>query len=243
MSGEDDGKRRWRPKPGEANASDSGGRTLAQRQTVKKKSLGKSSKRWVERQLNDPYVRRAKEAGYRARAAFKLKEIDQRYHLIGRKSRIVDLGCAPGGWLQVALEKGVGQIVGIDLLAVDPLHGAEIVCGDATEPGMAERLVALLGGAPTLVLSDMAADTTGHRQTDHVRTTALGESAAAFAVDHLEPGGALVIKVFQGGAQGDLLETLNTHFRDVRHWKPPASRTESPETYVVATGFRGRTPA
>ncbi|MEZ5939623.1 MAG: RlmE family RNA methyltransferase [Hyphomonadaceae bacterium] len=236
-----DGKRRWKPPAETATPLD--GRTMGQRQKVRKKTLGKSSREWVDRQLNDPYVRRAKEAGYRARAAFKLKEIDERFHVLRKGARIVDLGCAPGGWMQVVLEKGAGSLAGVDLLPVDPLAGATIFQGDVAEPGMTERLIEALGGAPTLVLSDMAADTTGHRQTDHVRTIGLAEFAAQFAVDHLERGGAFVAKVFQGGAQGDLLELLKSNFRQVRHWKPPSSRQESPETFVIATGFRGRREA
>lgn len=239
MSEED--KRRWRP-PADAPVS-SDGRTLAKREKVRKKTLGKSSREWVERQLNDPYVRRAMEAGYRARAAFKLKELDEKFGLVRRSDRVIDLGCAPGGWMQVALEKGVKALAGVDLLPVDPLHGATIFQGDAAEPGMAEKLIEALGGSPTLVLSDMAANTSGHRQTDHVRTIGLAEFAAEFAIRHLEPNGAFVAKVFQGGAQGDLLEQLKQNFRQVRHWKPPSSRSESPETFVIATGFRGRADA
>lgn len=234
----EDGKRRWKP-PADAKPAE-GGRTMGQRQTVRKKKLSKSSREWVDRQLNDPYVRRAHEAGYRARAAFKLKEIDEKFHVIQRGARVIDLGCAPGGWLQVVIEKGVGAVAGVDLLPVDPIADAVVFLGDATEPQMAERLVSAIGGPPSLVLSDMAADTIGHQQTDHIRTIALAEVAARFAVDHLARGGALIAKVFQGGAQGPLLEILKANFTSVRHWKPPSSRSESPETFVIATGFRGR---
>jgi 23S rRNA (uridine2552-2'-O)-methyltransferase len=234
-------KRRWKP-PADAPVSGDG-RTMAKREKVRKKRLGKSSHDWVERQLNDPYVRKAQEQGFRARAAFKLKELDEKFHLIRRSDRVIDLGCAPGGWMQVAIQKGVRALAGVDLLPLDPLAGAIIFQGDAAEAGMAEKLIEAIGGKPTLVLSDMAANTSGHRQTDHVRTIGLAEFAAGFAIEHLEPGGTFVAKVFQGGAQGALLETLKTNFRQVRHWKPPSSRSESPETFVVANGFRGGTDA
>lgn len=239
MTIEDDkGRRRWK-RPADARAS-SDGRTMAKREKVRKKTLGKSSRDWVDRQLRDPYVRRAQEAGYRARAAYKLLEIDEKFHVLKRGARIIDLGCAPGGWLQVAVEKGAGKIVGVDLLAVDPVGEATLFRGDIQEKGMTEKLIAALGDKPTLVLSDMAADTTGHKQTDHIRTIGLAEIGAQFAIDHLVKGGTFVAKVFQGGAQGGLLEALKENFATVRHWKPPASRPESPETFVIATGFKGR---
>jgi 23S rRNA (uridine2552-2'-O)-methyltransferase len=239
MTTEDDkGRRRWK-RPADAHAS-SDGRTMAKREKVRKKTLGKSSRDWVDRQLRDPYVRRAQEAGYRARAAYKLIEIDEKFHVLKRGARIIDLGCAPGGWLQVASEKGAGKIVGVDLLAVDPVGEATIFHGDIQEKGMEGKLIAALGDKPTLVLSDMAADTTGHKQTDHIRTVGLAEIGARFAVENLAKGGTFVAKVFQGGAQGDLLEMLKENFASVRHWKPPASRPESPETFVIATGFKGR---
>ncbi|MDZ4761867.1 MAG: RlmE family RNA methyltransferase [Alphaproteobacteria bacterium] len=235
---DEDGKRRWKA-PADTRAP-AGGRTLAQKEHVKKKKLSKSSRVWVERQLNDPYVRRAKEAGYRARAAYKLLELDEKFGLLNRSSRVIDLGCAPGGWLQVAIEKGAARIAGVDLLTVEPLGEAAIFLGDVAEPGMEGQLMAALGDAPTLVLSDMAADTTGHRQTDHVRTVGLAEIAARFAIDNLARGGTFVAKVFQGGAQGELLDLLKDNFDEVRHWKPPSSRVASPETFVIAKGFRGR---
>jgi len=239
MSAEDSkGRRRWAG-PREP-IDDKGGRTLSKKQKVRKKTLSKSSREWVDRQLRDPYVRRAQEAGYRARAAYKLKEIDEKFHVLKKGARLIDLVCAPGGWTQVATEKGVAVIAGVDLLAVDPIPGAKLFQGDIAEKGMAEKLVAALGEAPTIVLSDMAADTTGHRGTDHIRTIGLAEIAAQFAIDHLVKGGTFVGKVFQGGAQGPLLEKLKASFADVRHWKPPASRPESPETFVIATGFKGR---
>ena len=239
MSVEEDsqGKRRWkapvdsRPQPG--------GRTMAKKDKVRKKTLGKSSREWVDRQLHDPYVMRAREAGYRARAAYKLLEIDEKFHILKRGSRIIDLGCAPGGWLQVAFEKGAARIAGVDLLPVDPVGEAIIFLGDIAEPGMTTKLINALGEKPTLVLSDMAANTSGHKQTDHIRTVGLAELAAQFAVENLAKNGAFIAKVFQGGAQGELLELLKANFAEVRHWKPPASRPESPETFVIARGFRG----
>lgn len=239
MSTEDEqGRRRWKA-PADARPP-SGGRAMGKKEKVRKKTLGKSSREWVDRQLRDPYVRRAQEAGYRARAAYKLLEIDEKFHILKKGARIVDLGCAPGGWLQVAVEKGAAKIAGVDLLSVEPVGEARVFCGDVAEAGMAEKLIAALGEAPTLVLSDMAADTTGHKQTDHIRTVGLAELAARFAIDHLARGGTFVGKVFQGGAQGELLEVLKANFATVRHWKPPASRPESPETFVIATGFKGR---
>ncbi len=243
MSGEEDenGKRRWR-RPGAATP-DGGGRQNQNRQKVHKKRLGKSSREWIDRQLNDPYVRKAKEQGYRARAAFKLAEIDDRFKLLGRNARVVDLGCAPGGWMQVALARGASSVLGIDLSPVDPLEGAEIIEGDFTDPKVVAEMISRLQDRPTIVLSDMAAPTMGHRQTDHIRTLALAEAAARFAIDQLAPRGAFVSKVFQGGAQGELLEMLKANFAQVRHWKPPSSRQESPETFVIARGFHGASAA
>lgn len=198
-----------------------------------------SSQQWLERQLNDPFVKAAKAQGYRSRAAFKLSEIDDRHRLIRRGARIVDLGCAPGGWLQIAAQRGAGAVVGIDLLPVDPVVGVEVVQGDFTEPGMGERLIARLGGAPDLVLSDMAPNTSGHRQTDHLRIVALIEAAADFAIATLKPGGAFVTKAFQGGETAAVLKVLKAAFAEVRHVKPKASRADSSEVYLVATGFKG----
>jgi 23S rRNA (uridine2552-2'-O)-methyltransferase len=237
MTEDADGKRRWSG-PKKTDRKDSG-RTTAKKEHVRKKTLSKSSREWVERQLSDPYVRRAMEEGYRARAAYKLRELDEKYGLLKRGGRVVDLGCAPGGWLQVLLEHEPAALAAVDLLPVDPLPGVTILRGDAADPAIEAQLLAALAGAPDLVLSDMAADTTGHRQTDHVRTIGLAELAARFAIAHLKPGGAFVTKVFQGGAQADLLELLKGRFSQVRHWKPPASRAESPETYLIATGFLG----
>ena len=241
MSVEEDskGRRRWKP-PAKLPEQTPSGRSTQKKEKVRKKTLSKSSRDWVDRQLRDPYVRRAQEAGYRARAAYKLKEIDEKFRVLKRGARVIDLGSAPGGWLQVLTERGAARVVGVDLLPVDPIDGDVIIFeGDIHEPGMTQRLLDALGDKPTLVLSDMAANTVGHKQTDHVRTVGLAEMAAQFAVDNLVKGGAFIAKVFQGGAQGELLELLRSNFDDVRHWKPPASRPESPETFVIARRFRG----
>ncbi len=197
-----------------------------------------SSQRWLARQLNDPYVQAAKAGGWRSRAAFKLLELDDKYHLLGKGAVVVDLGAAPGGWTQVALARGAAQVVGIDLLAIAPLAGASFIEGDFTAEGMAADLVHRLGGGADLVLSDMAPNTTGHVATDHIRIMALADLALAFAVDVLRPGGGFVVKLFQGGAERAMLATLKQRFAAVRHAKPPASRKDSKEMYVVATGFR-----
>jgi 23S rRNA (uridine2552-2'-O)-methyltransferase len=199
-----------------------------------------SSQAWLERQINDPFVVEAKAKGYRSRAAFKLREIDDRFHLIRRGARIVDLGCAPGGWLQIVVERGATSVVGVDLLEVDPLPGATIIQQDFTDPACGDRLIALLGGAPDVVMSDMAPNTTGHRQTDHLRIVGLIEAAAEFALQVLEPGGVFVTKAFQGGETGNLLALLKQNFAQVRHVKPKASRAQSSELYLLATGFKGR---
>ncbi|HEY1448352.1 MAG TPA: RlmE family RNA methyltransferase [Caulobacteraceae bacterium] len=198
-----------------------------------------SSRAWLERQIADPFAAEARARGYRSRAAFKLIEIDDRFHLIRRGARVIDLGCAPGGWLQVAAERGA-QVVGLDLLATEPLTGATILRGDFTDAGCTERLVAALGGAPDLVLSDMAPNTTGHRQTDHLRIVALIEAAATFAIDSLKPGGAFLAKAFQGGETAEVTTRLKLAFAEVRHLKPKASRAESSELYLLAKGFRRR---
>ncbi len=200
-----------------------------------------SSTEWLNRQLNDPFVAEAKRLGYRSRAAFKLLQLDQRFRLLSRGSRVVDLGCTPGGWTQVAVERiGTrGKLVGIDLLATGPVPGATLLAGDFREPATADSIRQALGGLADLVLSDMAAPATGHAATDHLRIVALAEEAFAFAATILAPGGTLVAKVFQGGAEGELLAALKAAFAEVRHAKPAASRAESAETYVVAKGFRG----
>jgi 23S rRNA (uridine2552-2'-O)-methyltransferase len=203
------------------------------------RKLSTSSQRWLNRQLNDPYVTAAKAAGYRSRAAFKMMELDDKYKLIGKNARVVDLGAAPGGWSQVALQRGAAKVIGIDLLPIIPVAGAEFIQGDFMAEGMDVRLTEMLGGKADLVLSDMAPNTTGHVATDHIRIMALAETALAFACEILTPGGAFVAKLFQGGAERDMLNTLKLQFRNVRHAKPPASRKDSKEMYVVATGFRG----
>jgi 23S rRNA (uridine2552-2'-O)-methyltransferase len=205
--------------------------------TAKGRSV--ASQRWLSRQLNDPYVVAAKAQGWRSRAAFKLIELDERFHLIRPGIRVVDLGAAPGGWSQVAVKHGAASVVGVDLLPVDPIGGAVMLVGDFSDVEVQDRLVEMLGGKADLVLSDMAPNTTGHGATDHLRIVALAEEALAFAVDVLAEGGGFVAKVFQGGAERTVLEALKRHFSSVRHAKPPASRKESSELYVVATGFRG----
>jgi 23S rRNA (uridine2552-2'-O)-methyltransferase len=203
-----------------------------------------SQKRWLERQLNDPYVARAKREGYRSRAAFKLIEIDERFKLLKPGQRIVDLGAAPGGWSQVAAKivGGSGRIVGIDLLEIEPMTGVEFITLDFLDPKAPEILTDLLGGPADLVLSDMAANTTGHKQTDHLRIIGLAETAAEFAREILAPGGSYLAKVFQGGTEGTLLADLKRDFAAVRHVKPNASRADSSELYVLATGYRGARP-
>ena len=198
-----------------------------------------ASQRWLTRQLNDPYVQAAQKQGWRSRAAFKLIELDERFRLIRAGARVIDLGAAPGGWTQAALRRGAGQVVALDLLPIDPVPGADLVQGDFAEPDMAERLAVLLGGKADLVLSDMAPNTTGHAATDHVRIMALAESALDFAETVLAEGGSFVAKVFQGGSERQMLQRMKRAFRAVRHAKPPASRKESSELYVVAQGFRG----
>jgi 23S rRNA (uridine2552-2'-O)-methyltransferase len=210
--------------------------------TVKlKKTAGRSvaSQRWLTRQLNDPYVVAAQREGWRSRAAFKLIELDDRFHIIRKGMRVLDLGAAPGGWTQVALKRGAAAVVGIDLLAIPPIPGAQLVQGDATDPEAQARILELLGGPPDLVLSDMAPNTSGHGATDHIRIVALAEMAVDLAFTMLTPGGSFVAKLFQGGADKHLLEPMKQRFATVRHAKPPASRKESSELYVVGTGFRG----
>jgi len=201
--------------------------------------------RWLERQLNDPYVAQARHLGYRSRAAFKLAELDAKLRLFRPGAKVVDLGAAPGGWTQVAVERtraGTpqgGKVVAVDLLAMDPVPGAEHLRLDLLAEEAPALIRARLAGPADLVLSDMAPPATGHRATDHLRIMVLAEAAAEFASAVLAPGGAFVAKVWQGGAERALLERLKTRFAKVRHVKPPASRAESAEIYVVATGFRG----
>ena len=222
--------------------SGSGTRSLKQRlKTAHKRTL--SSQKWLERQLNDPYVARAKREGYRSRAAFKLLELDEKHRLLKPGQRVVDLGAAPGGWSQIAAKKvgsaqGKGRVVGIDLLPIDPLPGVEFITLDFLAPEAPERLTELLGGPADMVMSDMAANATGHRKTDHLKIIGLAEAAAEFARAVLAPGGSFVAKVLQGGSEGALLADLKRDFATVRHVKPAASRPDSAELYVLATGFR-----
>jgi len=200
-----------------------------------------SSVRWLERQLNDPYVRQAKAEGYRSRAAYKLIELDDRFGLLKGARRVVDLGIAPGGWSQVVRKRApTATVVGIDLLETEPLEGVTILQLDFMADAAPGAIEAALDGAPDLVLSDMAANTVGHKQTDHLRTMGLVEAAAHFAVETLAEGGAFVAKVLAGGTDSDLLALLKRHFRTVKHAKPPASRKGSSEWYVIAQGFKGR---
>ncbi|WP_374764609.1 RlmE family RNA methyltransferase [Yunchengibacter salinarum] len=200
-----------------------------------------SSTRWLQRQLNDPYVAEAKRLGYRSRAAFKVSELDDKYNLFRKARTIVDLGAAPGGWCQVARERTPdgARILGIDLLEMEPMDGVDLVQMDFMEPDADARIRDMLNGPVDLVLSDMANAATGHRQTDHLRTVALAEAALDFALMVLSPGGAFVAKVLQGGSDDSLLGTLKTRFAQVRHAKPPASRADSKEWFVVALDFKG----
>ncbi|HEY2446229.1 MAG TPA: RlmE family RNA methyltransferase [Rhizomicrobium sp.] len=204
------------------------------------KGRGVSSTRWLSRQLNDPYVREARSKGYRSRAAFKLIELDAKFHFLRKGAVVLDLGAAPGGWSQVAAARAgeTGRVVAADILEIAPIAGVEILEADLLDAGTPARLEAALHGPADVVLSDMAAPTTGHRPTDHLRTTALFEAALDVAEQVLKPGGAFVGKVFQGGATGELLARVKQRFREVRHVKPPASRAESVELYLVATGFK-----
>ena len=220
----------------------------ARRMNVRlKTAMGRtaSSQRWLERQLNDPYVAAAKREGWRSRAAFKLIEIDDKHHILKAGQRIVDLGAAPGGWSQVAAERtrsveGKGQVVAIDYLAFEAVAGVEMLRLDFLDDEAPQKLKALLrDGGADVILSDMAAPTTGHTGTDHLRIMGLAESALQFAAEVLSPDGAFLCKVFQGGSERELLSQLKQRFKVVRHVKPPASRSDSAELYVLATGFKG----
>lgn len=207
--------------------------------TGKKRTV--SSARWLQRQLNDPYVRQAKADGYRSRAAYKLAELDERFGLLKGVKRVVDLGIAPGGWSQIVREKApAARVVGIDLLPTEPLEGVTIFQMDFMADEAPAALETALDGPPDLVLSDMAANTVGHKATDHLRTMGLVETAVDFAVQSLAPGGAFVAKVFAGGTDAALLTILKRNFTTVKHAKPPASRKDSSEWYVIAQGFKGR---
>jgi 23S rRNA (uridine2552-2'-O)-methyltransferase len=225
---------------GRAMTSDRGERRLKVR--VKDRNKTHSSRRWLERQLNDPYVARAKRDGYRSRAAFKLVEIDDKHHLLTSGARVVDLGAAPGGWSQVAGKRvgARGRVVAIDVLDMESIAGVDFAQLDFLDAGAPDQLKAMLGGPADVVLSDMAANTTGHRRTDHLKIMALVEAAAEFAREVLKPGGAFLSKVIQGGTEAALLAALKRDFAAVKHVKPAASRTDSAELYVLATGFRGR---
>lgn len=205
------------------------------------KNRSAQSTRWLQRQLNDPYVKQAKAEGWRSRAAFKLLELDEKFALLKGARHVVDLGVAPGGWAQVVRKAAPkAKVLGIDLLPVDPIEGVVLFQMDFMDETADAKLREALGDAPDLVLSDMAANTVGHAQTDHLRTMALVEAAAWFAIEHLKPGGAFVAKVFAGGTDADLLAVLKRNFAAVKHAKPPASRKGSSEWYVVAQGFKGR---
>ena len=225
-----------------------GAPTTARAPAVRVKTAGRrkaSSTQWLERQLNDPYVSEAKRLGYRSRAAFKLIQLDDRFRFLKPGARVIDLGSAPGGWAQVAAQRvkaeaGRGRVVGIDLLAMDPIPGTVLLEHDFLDATAPAALRRALGGPADVVLSDMAAPATGHAATDHLRVMALAEAAYAFAREVLAPGGTFIAKVFQGGSERELLEALKRDFTSLRHAKPPASRAESAELYVVAHGFRGR---
>lgn len=219
------------------------GRLRTRVKTAKGRKI--SSTRWLERQLNDPYVEKARAEGYRSRAAYKIKEIDERFGIFQRGQCVVDLGCAPGGWLQVAVDrtaalKNRGHVVGIDIQDMDPVPGAEVMKLDFMDDEAPSIVKELAGRQVDVVLSDMAAPVTGHRNTDHLRTIALAETAAWFAFEVLKPGGSFCAKVFQGGTEGDLLRDLKANFNRVMHFKPKSSRKESVELYVVGLDFKGQ---
>ena len=224
------------------------GATRVLKTRIKKKSgLKESSRRWLERHLNDPYVQRSKAEGYRSRSAYKLIEIDDRHKILKPGARVIDLGAAPGGWCQVAAARvrspdDKPTVVGIDYLDMDPVPGAAVLKMDFLDDAAPAKLMEALGGEPDVVLSDMAAPTTGHRRTDHIRTMHLCEVAADFAISVLKPGGHFLAKAFQGGTENELLDLLKRNFRSVRHVKPPASRDESVELYLLAKDFKGRQP-
>ena len=199
-----------------------------------------SQQAWLSRQVNDPFSAKARAMGYRSRAVFKISEMDDRFHFLKPGARVVDLGLAPGGWTQYAIQKGVTHIVGVDLLPVDPLPPAQILQMDFTDPACTPLLIELLGGSPDVVLSDMAPNTVGHRETDHLRIIGLIEAAIEFALSVLKPRGVFVAKAFQGGGTDRLIAHLKQHFTEVKNVKPKASRQDSSEVFLVATGFKGR---
>ena len=218
-------------------SGDASGRGREPVKVKKDRARSQSSRAWLERQLNDPYVAAAKSKGYRSRAAFKLVELNQKFRFLKKGARVLDLGSAPGGWSQVAVQAGA-QIVAADVLEMEPIAGVTFFKADLTDPNVPDMLKQALAGPADVVLTDMAAPTTGHRATDHIRTIALVEIALEVALDTLKPGGVFVGKVFQGGSSNDLLARLKKAFREVKHVKPPASRSESVELYVVASGFK-----
>jgi len=228
--------------PAKPSSTPTGRRATVRVKTARGRTV--SQQRWLQRQLNDPYVAEAKKRGYRSRAAFKLLQLDERFHLLAPGRRVVDLGAAPGGWTQVAAAavappgKAAGRVIAVDLLPMDPVPGAEILLLDFMADAAPAAIRDALGGTADLVLSDMAAPATGHAPTDHLRIMALAEAAYHFAAEVLAPGGAFVAKVLQGGAEQSLLTLLKRDFAQVRHAKPPASRSDSAEIYVVAMGFR-----
>jgi 23S rRNA (uridine2552-2'-O)-methyltransferase len=220
------------------NTGDASGRGRVPVKVKKDRARTASSRKWLQRQLNDPYVAAAKSKGYRSRAAFKLLELDEKFRFLKKGAKVLDLGAAPGGWSQVAIAKGA-SVVAADVLAIEEIPGVTFFQADLTDPDVPAMLKEALGGPADVVLTDMAAPTTGHRATDHIRTIALVEIALEVALDTLKPGGAFIGKVFQGGSSNELLAGLKKNFRDVKHVKPPASRAESVELYVVALGFKG----
>ncbi|PYE90451.1 RlmE family RNA methyltransferase [Phyllobacterium leguminum] len=234
-------------KPGGTKTGGRGGvgtRGLHTRVKKKAGTIKESSRRWLERHLNDPYVQKSRQEGYRSRAAFKLIEIDDRYKILKKGQKIIDLGAAPGGWSQIAAgivgsTNDDPHVVGIDYLDVDPLPGVTLLKMDFLDEEAPEKLIEALGGRPDVVLSDMAAPTTGHRRTDHLRTAHLCEVAVDFAISVLKPGGHFLTKTFQGGTENELLTILKQNFKSVHHVKPPASRAESVELYLLARDFKG----
>ncbi|HEU0162030.1 MAG TPA: RlmE family RNA methyltransferase [Rhizomicrobium sp.] len=224
-----------------SNSGDASGRGRVPVKVKKTRGRTASSHQWLQRQLNDPYVAKARASGYRSRAAFKLVELDEKFRFLKKGAKILDLGAAPGGWSQVAVARGA-TVVAADVLAIDEIPGVTFFQADLTDPDVPALLKQALDGPADVVLTDMAAPTTGHRATDHIRTVALVEIALEVAEDTLRPGGAFVGKVFQGGSSNELLARLKRAFREVKHVKPPASRAESVELYVVALGFKGKSP-
>jgi 23S rRNA (uridine2552-2'-O)-methyltransferase len=235
MSDEPPRKRMVKPPTG---GTEGGRGKPARLKTAKQRTPAQQA--WLERQINDPFSAKARALGYRSRAAFKISEIDDRFRFFRPGVRVLDLGLAPGGWTQLAIQRGVTNIVGVDLLPVDPLPPAHILQMDFTDPACGPKLIEILGGPPDVVLSDMAPNTVGHRQTDHLRIMGLIEAAAEFAISVLKPGGAFVAKAFQGGETGEIIGILKQNFTEVRNVKPKASRQDSSEVFIVATGFKGR---